>query len=156
MNKLLYGYILLLIIIYSECSKCTDFKLPETKENASSSSSGSPASSSNGPASSSNGSPASSSNGNPASSSSGSSSSSSNGSPASSSNESPASSNSEQLRRRLANEVTEKDCKDLETSNNEKYKCVLKSDHKGCEEISKEWANKLRISLSILIFLFII
>ena len=132
MNKLLYGYILLLIIIYSECSKCTDFKLPETKENASSSSSGSPASSSNGPASSSN------------------------GSPASSSNESPASSNSERLRRRLANEVTEKDCKDLETSNNEKYQCVLKSDHKGCEEISKEWANKLRISLSILIFLFII
>jgi len=60
------------------------------------------------------------------------------------------------VRRRLVNEVSEKDCKGLDTRDNSKYQCVVNKDHKGCEEISIEGANILKISLSILLLLLFI
>lgn len=58
--------------------------------------------------------------------------------------------------RRLSSELTEKDCKDLATTDNAKKKCVLKSTKTGCEEVDKENSNILKLSFAILCLLLLI
>ena len=147
MNKLLFTFLLLFLIIYSECSKCTDFKLTTT-ENTSDTTTENTKDTTGGETSETEGKTS---------------------ETVAETTEAEAQTTETEAqttetetietvneRRRLANEVTEKDCKGLETRDNNKYQCVVKSDHKGCEEVSKEGANKLQISLSILILLFLI
>ena len=125
----MFTFLLLFLIIYSECSKCTDFKLTTTEntkdtttENTKDVTGGESETEGK----------------------------------TETEGETETGGDDGESRRRLVNEVTEKDCKGLETRDNNKYQCVVKSDHKGCEEVSKEGANKLQISLSILILLFLI
>ena len=161
MNKLLFTFLLLFLIIYSECSKCTDFKLTTTENTSDTTTentkdtTGGETSETEGKTSETEG-KTSETEGKTS-------------ETVAETTEAEAQTTETEAqttetetietvneRRRLANEVTEKDCKGLETRDNNKYQCVVKSDHKGCEEVSKEGANKLQISLSILILLFLI
>ena len=135
MNKLLFTFLLLFLIFYSECSKCTDFKITTTEntkdtttENTKDVTGGE--SETEGKTET-------------------------EGETETGGDDGEGEDDGES-RRRLVNEVTEKDCKGLETSDNNKYQCAVKSDHKGCEEVPKEGVNKLQISLSILFLLFLI
>ena len=52
--------------------------------------------------------------------------------------------------------LAESDCTSLATSNRDKYKCAVKSDKTGCEEVKKETtsssaASMIKISLFLLI-----
>ena len=58
--------------------------------------------------------------------------------------------------RRLSSELTENDCKNLKTSDDNKYKCVINSSKTKCEEVSKEGSNSLKLSFAILCLLLFI
>ena len=158
MKKNLYIFFLILLLSCKECSKCTEFK-PSVEKESSSSGSGTgnnSGSESEAEESSSSGSGT------------GDSNDSEEDAEESSSSESEAeeSNNSEEeekiplkrriRRRRLNNKITNTQYKDLETSDNNKYKCVVNSNHTGCEEVKKEESKKLRTSLIILILLFVL
>ena len=52
-------------------------------------------------------------------------------------------------------DLTQNDCKDLKTEDDEKYQCRVSSDGKKCEEVKKENSKIVFLSLTILIFLFL-
>lgn len=58
--------------------------------------------------------------------------------------------------RRLSSELTENECNKAKTSDDTKYKCVLKSTKTECEEVSKENSASLKLSLAILCLLLFI
>lgn len=58
--------------------------------------------------------------------------------------------------RRLSSELTENECNKAKTSDDTKYKCVLKSTKTECEEVSKENSASLKLSLTILCLLLFI
>ena len=57
--------------------------------------------------------------------------------------------------RRRMEELSQEDCKKLETSDDDKYQCVVSSDKKKCEEVKKENSEVLVLSLTVLLFLFL-
>ena len=57
----------------------------------------------------------------------------------------------EGTRLRLLNSLTNDDCKNLKTSDDSKYQCVVKADKTGCEEVDKESSKILYLSFSFLI-----
>ena len=56
--------------------------------------------------------------------------------------------------RRILADLTDNDCKDLKTSDDNKYKCVVSSDKSKCEEVSKESSLGFNLSYTILNLLF--
>ena len=58
--------------------------------------------------------------------------------------------------RRLLSQLTENDCKNLKTSNDNKYQCILSSDKSKCLEDEKNISYHIKLSFVILSILFLI
>ena len=58
--------------------------------------------------------------------------------------------------RRLLSQLTENDCKNLKTSNDNKYQCILSSDKSKCLEDEKSISYHIKLSFVILSILFLI
>ena len=63
---------------------------------------------------------------------------------------------SDENRLRVLSALTDNDCKNLKTSDDKKYQCVVSSDKSQCEEVEKESSSLLYLPLSFLIILFIL
>ena len=58
--------------------------------------------------------------------------------------------------RRLAELLDNEDCKSLKTEDDNKYQCVVSSDHKKCEEVLKENSSRLFLSFIFAIIFIIV
>ena len=58
--------------------------------------------------------------------------------------------------RRLLSQLTENDCKNLKTSNDNKYQCILSSDKSKCLEDEKNISYHIKLSFVIFSILFLI
>lgn len=146
MKNNLWILFLILLISYKECSDCTEYKGKSESGGTDTSSDSGTSTSSSGTTGSGSGT------GTKASGSTGSGS----GADASSSGSASSSSANSEGRRRLANAITNDECKKLSTQDDDKYQCVIKSDKSGCEEVSKEEAKIYKISFIILMLLFLL
>ena len=59
-------------------------------------------------------------------------------------------------RLRILSSLTDDDCKNLKTSDDKKYQCVVSSDKSKCEEVEKESSSLLYLSLTYLIIFVIL